>query len=518
MRAGGIAVCLAGLAAGLVAEYLAFGWDSPLLWLPDLAVGLTLIGSGAAVAARSRGAGVLLAAAGFAWFAGTLVPVAVYWHRGPLIHLLVTYPGARSASRTGWVVVLAGYASALAAPLWRRDGPGVALALTGLGLAVVSHRRAAGRRRHDRRIALQVVAAFSGAVVVGAVVRLVVPAADAADGLLLVYEALLIAAAVRLVAGLRPPAAMRVVDLVVELGEGRSEVLREAFAGALRDPTVRFGYWQPARSAFVDGSGAVVAAPIPGDGRVMTTFERDGQPLAALVHDAAVLTDPALARAVAATTRLTSAHAELEADVRHRVEEVAASARRMQIAADEERGRLEGRLASGPEASLRDVLRSLQAMPTAAGGHLERAAVQLDRTLIELHDVARGLHPRELDQGLAPALTEMAEHSPVPVRLMVDPTTFPPEIATAVYYVCAEALANATKHARASAVSVTVESGTQAVVVTVSDDGIGGADPTEGTGLAGLTDRVAALGGRLRVGPATGGGTVLTAEIPAGGP
>ena len=160
-----ITVCVAGLASGLVVEHLAVGWGSPLRWLPDLAVGLTLIGAGAIAARRSAGVGVLLAVAGFAWFAGTLSPLAVYWHRGPLIQVLATYPGARPASRTAWVVVFGGYASALTAPLWSQDGSGVALALIGVGLAAVSHRRASGRRRHDRRIALEVVAVFAVVIV-----------------------------------------------------------------------------------------------------------------------------------------------------------------------------------------------------------------------------------------------------------------------------------------------------------------------------------------------------------------
>ena len=126
----------------------------------------------------------------------------------------------------------------------------------------MSYLRASGRRRHDRRIALEVVAVLAGSVVVGAVARVVVPAPDAAAALLLTYEALLIGAAIRLAVGLRPAAEAPVADLVVELGEGPSEVLPEAFARALRDPTVRFGYWGPARSAYLDGSGAVVAEPV----------------------------------------------------------------------------------------------------------------------------------------------------------------------------------------------------------------------------------------------------------------
>ena len=169
MRASRITLCAVGFAVGLVAEWVAFGWDQPLLWLPDLAVGMAFILAGATADSRHRGAGLLLAATGFAWFAGTLVPLAIYWHRGPLIHLLVTYSGARPASRTGQVVVLVGYVSAVVPPLWRFDVPGVVLALTGLGLAVASERLATGRRKRDRRIALQVVAGTVGVLVIGCV-------------------------------------------------------------------------------------------------------------------------------------------------------------------------------------------------------------------------------------------------------------------------------------------------------------------------------------------------------------
>ena len=231
----------------------------------------------------------------------------------------------------------------------------------------------------------------------------------------------------------------------------------------------------------------------------MTTIDRDGQPFAALVHDAALLTDPSLTQAVAATTRLTSAHAELQADVRRSVEEVVASVRRVQIAVDEEQSRLEQRLADGPEASLEALLLTLHDLPGTGGQHLQRATDQLELTLTELGDIARGLHPRELDEGLAPALAALADRSPVPARLVAPVTGVSPEIDMAVYYVCAEALANVAKHLGRRRSSIEVGVGPHSLLVTVTDDGVGGADPAVGSGLAGLADRVAALGGTLRV-------------------
>lgn len=505
-----IAVPLVGLAVGLAAESVAFAWDRPLLWLPDLLAGMTLIESGAAADRRHRGVAMLLVGAGFAWFVGTAWPPAVYWHRGPLVHLLATYPGARAASRTGWAVVAAGYATAVLAPVWRNDLAAVVLALGGLILAGVSYRKATGRRRHDRRVVLEVAAGMVAVLVVGVLLRAVVPAAAVAVALLLAYEAALILAAVRLVVGLAPPVAGTVADLVVDLGEGRAAVLRGAFAEALRDPTVRLGYWDQDRSCFVDAAGMPFDPPVPGGDRALTTFDR---PLAVLEHDAAVLTDPSLAEAIAAAARLNAAHTDLQTDLQLRIGEVAASARRVQIAADEERSRLEERLVAGPESVLRDLLGTLRTMD-GSEEHLARATGQLERTLAELHDIALGLHPRELDAGLVPALAALAERCPIPVRVRVDPARFAAEVETAVYYVCAEALANVAKHADASTVSIDIGTRSDLLVATVADDGIGGADAGIGTGLAGLADRVVALGGRLTVRSTVGQGTRIVARIP----
>ncbi len=227
-----------------------------------------------------------------------------------------------------------------------------------------------------------------------------------------------------------------------------------------------------------------------GGDRAVTTIDREGHPLAALEHDAAVLADPALADAIAAAARLTTDHTDLQANLQRRTREVAASARRVQIAADEERSRLEERLVAGPESDLRDLLGTLRTMDVREE-HLERATGQLAHVLDELHDIARGLHPRELDGGLVPALAALADRCPTPPRVRVDTAGFAAEVETAVYYVCAEALANVAKHADASSVSIDIGTRSDQLVVTVTDDGIG-ADPGAGTGLAGLADRLVA--------------------------
>jgi signal transduction histidine kinase len=531
-------VGLAGVALGLTAEWVGFGWDDPRHWIPDLAVGWTFIGCGL-IASRRRPesrTGPLLAATGFAWFVWNFAGVGVaavawlaahlvYLHRGPLVQLVLTYPSGRPASRLVRAAVAVGYAAAVITPVWRSAGATILLA--GLLVAVCAREyvRAVGGARRARLIALEAAAGLSVVLAAIAAARLLLPPGEVSGPSLLVYDAALCVLAGGLLAGLlsAPWDRAAVTDLVVELGEARSGTVRGQLSRALGDPSLEIGYWLPDRAGFVDAEGRVLALPDAGSGRSVTLVEREGQPVAVLVHDPAVLEDPGLLEAVASAAQLAAANARLRAEVQARVEELAASRRRILAARDEERRRLERRLHEGAEARLGKLAATLRRGQGSAAGEQTRdqithAEEQLGRTLEELRRLAQGLHPRVLaEHGLADALAALAKDLPVPVDLHVTGSQLPERVAVVAYFVCAEALANIAKHAAASRVTVAVTAGDGRLRVEIADDGVGGADPVRGSGLRGLADRVETIGGTLQVESTPGRGTRLAAEIPFGG-
>jgi signal transduction histidine kinase len=202
--------------------------------------------------------------------------------------------------------------------------------------------------------------------------------------------------------------------------------------------------------------------------------------------------------------------------------EVTASRARIVAAADQARRRIERDLHDGTQqrlVSLAVKLRAAQAaVPPELGGQLDEAVAEATGALAELTEIARGIHPAVLATGgLRPALKALARRSPVPVDLQVraDGRVSEP-VEVSAYYIVAEALTNAAKHACASAVTVTVEADTAVTVLrlTVRDNGAGGAAFGRGTGLAGIKDRVEALGGRIFLDSPRGAGTSLRAEFP----
>ena len=203
--------------------------------------------------------------------------------------------------------------------------------------------------------------------------------------------------------------------------------------------------------------------------------------------------------------------------------ELTTSRARIVAAADQARRRIERDLHDGAQQRLVSLALQLRAARAAVppelgdlGADLDRAAAAAAGALEELRDIARGIHPAILAEGgLRRALQVLARRSPVPVDLQVGAGgRLPEQVEVSAYYVVAEALTNVAKHARASAVSVQVEVAGDVLRVAVSDDGAGGAGFTGGTGLAGLKDRVEALGGRIFLDSPRGAGTTLHVELP----
>ncbi len=532
-------VGLGGLVVGVVAEWVGIGWSEPLQWIPDLAVGWTFIGCGLIAAWKRPESriGWLMVATGFTWFLGNFsgvgVPAiawiaahAVYLHRGPLVHLLLSYPSGRTTSRVTQGAIAVGYAVAIITPLWRNEATTILLA--GLLVIVSTHDylRSVGRLRRARRIALAATVGLSLVLAATAGARLLLPAGVANGPSLLVYEVTLCLLAGGLLAGLlaAPWQGTPVADLVVEVGEARSDTIRGELSQALGDPSLEIGYWLPNLGTYVDAEGRGLALPEPGSGRSTTVLEHQGQPVAALIHDPAVLDDPRLVQGVTAAAQLAAANARLRAEVQAQVEELAASRRRLLEAADEQRRLLERRLHDGAAARLRELAVILRRGESSATSQRTRAQIaraedQLSHTLEDLDRLSVGLHPRVLaEHGLQEALADIARDVGVTVDLKVTvPTQLPPSTAAAIYFICAEALTNSAKHAAASRVTTVITSGDGRVYVEVADDGIGGADAGRGSGLRGLADRVETLGGRMHVVSLPGHGTRLAAEIPLGG-
>ena len=315
-------------------------------------------------------------------------------------------------------------------------------------------------------------------------------------------------------------------DLAVQLDEalppGR---LEQVLARTLHDPTLQLAYWLPDRDAFVDAAGHPIELPAAGGERAVTILRHDGAPVAAMLHDAALDDDPALVRAVAATARMTIENERLQAEVRAQLEEVRASRARIVEFGDAERRRVERNLHDGAQQRLVSISLALGIARSQVGATSEQemavalddAAAELRLALGELRELARGIHPVILSEaGLGPALVSLAERSPIPVTVTaVPPKRLPSRVEETAYYVASEALANAAKHAHATAVSISARRLEGQLLVEVGDDGIGGADP-DGSGLRGLADRVAALDGHLRVHSPDGKGTRITAELPCG--
>jgi signal transduction histidine kinase len=301
--------------------------------------------------------------------------------------------------------------------------------------------------------------------------------------------------------------------------EDVQDVLREV----LSDARLELLFFLPESALYVDVRGAP-ATEFADDGRVGVPIERGGQPMGAVLYDPSGQEQPDLLRRVVEAGGLAIEIARLRAGLRRQLAEVEASRARIIAAGDAERHRIERDLHDGAQQRLVSIglaLRHAQhelgtSSPQRAAQTLDGAVAEVAVAIDELRELARGIPPAQLDGGLAPAFRELARRAPVPVDVTVPSERFERDVEAAAYFIGCEGLTNAVKHGQATRIALNAGRENGQLVVSVADDGVGGAAPSEGSGLRGLADRVAALGGTLRIESNQDAGTTLTAELPCG--
>ena len=317
------------------------------------------------------------------------------------------------------------------------------------------------------------------------------------------------------------PSRARVADLLLAAREEHDPQRLHALVGrAIGDPEATVGWWDPEREDFRDHAGRLVDVPDHGVLRV----EAEGRPIAVVAADRLDSVEAGVRDTLAQALLLAAENRRLTTELRASLEQVRDSRSRIVAAEDETRRRIERDLHDGAQQLLisTGIKLNLAAAQVdgdpALAGVLDEASTELNRALAELRSLASGIAPTSLVHGsLDNALRELALRSAVPAAVRVRGGGEPDElVASTVYFVVAECLANVAKHAAASKAEVEVELG-EPVRVSVVDDGRGGATLVgPGTGLRGLVDRVEARGGRLELASGSSG-TRVTASVPAGG-
>jgi signal transduction histidine kinase len=293
--------------------------------------------------------------------------------------------------------------------------------------------------------------------------------------------------------------------------QAQPEELQAALRTALRDPGLRVGLLIPGASGFVDAAGMPVGGP------QLVPVMLGGAQIGVL---GSASTSPAVLKAVAAGAASLVEVTRLRAELAGALREVEASRARLVQAGDEERRRLERDLHDGAQQRLvslgmamRLAQRHLGAGTVDVDGLLDQGVAELATAVAELRQIAHGLRPTSLDDGLHAALSAITQSLPIPVRLQI-PSDVPEELVTTAYFVAAEAVTNAAKYANATSIAVRVARSAEQVTVLIEDDGCGGAAPRPGSGLSGLLDRVAAVGGSLNLRSPAGRGTTVEAVLP----
>jgi signal transduction histidine kinase len=311
--------------------------------------------------------------------------------------------------------------------------------------------------------------------------------------------------------------ARQVVDeFLADLRAGRAEPEKvgAVIAAAIGDPDLRVFFRFPEQDLHTDAAGRVV--DLPEDG-VRTPVMRGDDHLATVVHAPGHPEQEQVRSEVIVRCGLPIEVARLRVQVRQQLAEVEDSRARLVSAAEEERARLERDLHDGAQQRLVSIGLDLRHLQRGVDGPVRRglddAVAGLAAAIRELRDLAHGIRPGALDEGLPSALAQLAARSSIRTHMDVTGERFPRDVEAAAYFVVSEALANAVKHSGASRVTVAAARADGSLRVVVADDGSGGASE-HGSGLTGLADRVAAVGGRLAIDSPRGRGTRVEVTIP----
>lgn len=563
-----VVILCAGLL--LVALQLAvLSFDGPAGWLPALFPLIFTVYLAAGLIAwyrrPSNRMGALILWAGVALYLGGMgnatVPIleavgtlAATLVMATIIHLLLAFPSGRLHGRAEIVVVAAAYVTAivLLAPKYLFDpaGPdpslvvldapelaqagvvvqGLAGGAVMLATAILLVRRLL-RADHTHRkvliplftygIAAVVFIAFSGNLLVRV---LQVPVAVVAVLQLIVVGCIPIAFVLGILLGsFARTGQLEELGTWLGVAGGERPALTTALAGTFGDPSLEVSFWVPQRKAFVDADGVTVAAAAPSDDRATVEIDFRGKTVAAITYNPALIDEPDSVRAAGRVVAIALERERLTAELRSSRRALQRSRERLVDAADRARRRLAQDLHDGLQMQL--VLLALEAQqlanadltsePTAE--RATRLRKGIDAAAAELRQLVYAVMPAALiERGLSAASEDLADRMPFPtdLELEVEDGSCSPVVESTAYFVIAESLTNAVKHAHATTASVKVLRRAMLLRVEVHDDGVGGATMNDGSGLRSLADRVDVLGGTMDVVSDRGKGTHIVVEVP----
>jgi signal transduction histidine kinase len=541
----------------------------PTLRMLSVVVGWVWIGAGllAWVRRPSNRLGPVITAGGFVMLLGSSdatgvpvlaalatavgsVPLAV------LVHVLHAFPSGRLPSRASRLTVLAGYLVSLVlqAPLWLftvdvapydllfvADRPDLVQlgrwvqSAAGAAVMVATTAILAARLRRASSPSRRTLGPLYGYGILAVVLSPLIPNVLAPRlGLpfewwfgtqLLILAGVPVAFTVSLLrGGFARTGEIEELSTWLAATDGGRGPLADALARALGDRSLRLLFWMPDRDRYVDADGADAVLPANRE-RGTVEVTRGGRRIAAIDYDRALNADPGPVRAAGRVVAIAMDHERVTAALRASQLALRRSRARIIEAGDAERRRIARDLHDGLQ--MRMVLLAVQAQmvveeldaPPDVRAAMTALRVEIDSTAADLRGMVHAVMPAALiEGGLGAAAEDLVDRLPVSTRLEVDlgDRTLPTAVEHTAYFVVAEAVTNALKHAQPTQLTVELIRSTESLRVRVEDNGSGGADVTRGTGLRGLADRVDTLGGRLLVHSAVDGGTRVVAELPCG--